>query len=57
VAFQEKHKITLTTDNVTVQLPYLRRPWSKFTECDRAKDFLTKAGLSFETANKAQRHQ
>jgi MFS family permease len=22
-------------------------PWSKFTECDRAKDFLTKSGLSF----------
>ncbi|MFO1304468.1 MAG: MFS transporter [Burkholderiales bacterium] len=22
-------------------------PWSKFTDCDRAKDFLTKAGLSF----------
>src|SRR5205085_920616 len=22
-------------------------PWSKFTDCDRAQDFLTKAGLSF----------
>jgi len=22
-------------------------PWSKFSDCDRAKDFLTKAGLSF----------
>ena len=22
-------------------------PWSKFTDCDRAKDFLTKSGLSF----------
>jgi MFS family permease len=22
-------------------------PWSKFSECDRAKDFLTKSGLSF----------
>ncbi len=22
-------------------------PWSKFSECDKAKDFLTKAGLSF----------
>jgi hypothetical protein len=28
-------------------------PWSKFTECDRAKDFLTKAGLSFDTVHKA----
>lgn len=24
-------------------------PWSSFTECDKAKDFLTKAGLSFES--------
>ncbi|MCC7049458.1 MAG: hypothetical protein IT562_22305 [Alphaproteobacteria bacterium] len=24
-------------------------PWSKFTECDRAKDFLTKSGLSFKS--------
>ena len=22
-------------------------PWSQFTDCDRAKDFLTKSGLSF----------
>jgi len=25
-------------------------PWSKFSDCDRAKDFLTKAGLSFTTS-------
>jgi hypothetical protein len=24
-------------------------PWSKFSECDRTKDFLTKQGLSFKT--------
>jgi hypothetical protein len=24
-------------------------PWSKFSDCDRAKDFLTKAGLSFQS--------
>jgi MFS family permease len=24
-------------------------PWSKFTECDKAKDFLTKQGVSFES--------
>jgi MFS family permease len=24
-------------------------PWSKFSDCDKAKDFLTKAGLSFES--------
>jgi len=26
-------------------------PWSKFTDCDRAKDFLTKAGLSFTSTD------
>src|SRR4051812_1475265 len=25
-------------------------PWSKFSECDRAKDFLTKSGLSFTSS-------
>src|SRR4030095_16254506 len=24
-------------------------PWSKFTDCDRAKDYLTKQGLSFSS--------
>ena len=28
-------------------------PWSKFTECDRAKDALTKSGLSFTSVNGA----
>jgi MFS family permease len=26
-------------------------PWSKFSECDRAKDFLTKSGLSFSSGD------
>jgi hypothetical protein len=26
-------------------------PWSKFTDCDRAKDFLTKSGLSFTSTD------
>ena len=28
-------------------------PWSKFTDCDRAKDFLTKQGLSFKSTPSA----
>jgi len=28
-------------------------PWSKFTDCDKAKDFLTKQGLSFKSTNSA----
>jgi len=52
VAFQEKHKVTLTTDTSTCNFHVFVGPWSKFTECDRAKDLLTKAGLSFETVHK-----
>src|SRR5262249_28642701 len=26
-------------------------PWSKFSDCDRAQDFLTKSGLSFKSVN------
>jgi MFS family permease len=52
VAFQDKHKVTLTTDTSTCNFHIFVGPWSKFTECDRAKDLLTKAGLSFETVHK-----
>jgi MFS family permease len=51
-AFQEKHKVVLTTDTSQCNFHIFVGPWSKFTECDRAKDFLTKAGLSFETVHK-----
>ena len=53
VAFQERNKITLTTDTSDCNFHIFVGPWSKFTNCDRAKDFLTKAGLSFETVHKA----
>jgi MFS family permease len=53
VAFQDKHRITLTTDTANCNFHIFVGPWSKFTDCDRAKDFLTKAGLSFETVHKA----
>jgi len=51
-AFQAKHQITLTTDTSQCNFHIFVGPWSRFTECDRAKDFLTKAGLSFETVHK-----
>jgi MFS family permease len=53
VAFQEQNKVTLTTDTSECNFHIFVGPWSKFTTCDRAKDFLTKAGLSFETVHKA----
>jgi MFS family permease len=53
VAFQEQNKVTLTTDTSECNFHIFVGPWSKFTTCDRAKDFLTKAGLSFQTVHKA----
>jgi MFS family permease len=50
-AFQDKTKITVSADPATCNFHIFVGPWSKFTECDRAKDALTKAGLSFETIN------
>ena len=47
-AFQTKNKITMTVDQSTCSLHIFVGPWSTFSECDRAKDALTKAGLSFE---------
>ena len=51
-AFQGKNRIVLTTDTSQCNFHIFVGPWSKFTSCDRAKDFLTKAGLSFETVHK-----
>jgi len=36
-----------------LQLHILVGPWSKFTDCDKAKDFLTKQGLSFKSTDSA----
>ena len=51
VAFQETNKVTLTTDISQCNFHIFVGPWSKFTNCDRAKDFLTKSGLSFATVD------
>lgn len=50
-AFQARNPITLRADPATCGLHVFVGPWSKFTDCDRAKDFLTKSGLSFATAD------
>ena len=52
VKFINTNKVTLTTDTKECNFHIFVGPWSKFTDCDRAKDFLTKAGLSFETVHK-----
>ena len=43
--FQQKNAITVAAKDC--QFHIFVGPWSKFSECDRAQDFLTKAGLSF----------
>src|SRR5437868_3779923 len=46
-SFQQKTTITVAATECNFHL--FVGPWSKFTDCDRTKDFLTKQGLSFES--------
>jgi hypothetical protein len=39
----------VSADRSTCNFHIFVGPWSNFTNCDRAQDFLTKAGLSFTT--------
>ena len=52
-AFAKANPITVTADQTTCNFHIFVGPWSKFTDCDRAQDFLTKSGLSFTIANSA----
>jgi len=47
--FQAKTKISVAADPSTCNFHLFVGPWSTFSTCDRAKDFMTKQGLSFET--------
>lgn len=40
-------KISVAADPATCNFHMFVGPWSKFSDCDKAKDFLTKQGLSF----------
>ena len=48
-AFAQKNPITVSADPATCNFQIFVGPWSKFSNCDRAKDFVTKLGLSFKT--------
>ena len=50
-AFQQKNPITVYADQSSCNFHIFVGPWSKFSECDRAQDFLTKSGLSFKSEN------
>jgi hypothetical protein len=47
-SFAAKNPITVSADQSTCNFHIFVGPWSKFTDCDRAQDFLTKSGLSFK---------
>jgi MFS family permease len=47
--YAQTHPVTLSASPGDCNLHIFVGPWTKFSECDRAKDFLTKAGLSFTT--------
>jgi Sugar (and other) transporter len=48
-AFQKANPITVSAKECNFHI--FVGPWSKFTDCDKAKDFLTKSGLSFTSVN------
>ena len=56
-AFAEKNPITVTADQATCNFHIFVGPWSKFTDCDRAQDFLTKSGLSFKIIEHSRRER
>jgi hypothetical protein len=47
--FSQKNTITVAADPATCKFHIFVGPWSKFSDCDRVKDFLTKQGLSFKS--------
>jgi len=48
-SFAEKNPITVHADTSTCQTHIFVTAFTKFSNCDRAKDFVTKLGLSFKT--------
>ena len=47
-AYTQKNPITVEATNCNFHV--FVGPWSKFNDCDKVKDFLTKQGLSFKSA-------
>jgi hypothetical protein len=51
--FSKKTPITVAANEADCQFHIFVGPWSKFSDCDRVKDFLTKQGLSFKSVSGA----
>ena len=52
-AYTAKTQITVTVDPAQCHFTVFAGPWSKYGDCDKAKDFLTKSGLSFKSVEGA----
>jgi len=46
--FQETTQVTVAADASNCELHIFRGPWTKFSACDNAKDYLTSRGISYE---------
>jgi MFS family permease len=46
-AFQTRSVVTVSADRSTCGVHVFVGPWSSFSDCDRAQDFVTKLGVSF----------
>jgi hypothetical protein len=49
--YSAKTPISVAADPATCKFHIFVGPWSKFSDCDRTKDFLTKSGLSFKSVD------
>jgi MFS family permease len=47
--FSQKNPISVAANPADCKFHIFVGPWSKFSDCDRVKDFLTKQGLSFKS--------
>src|SRR6202165_4599581 len=47
--YSQQNPITVAANSADCQFHIFVGPWSKFSDCDRVKDFLTKQGLSFKS--------
>jgi MFS family permease len=52
-AYATKIPISVTANPADCNFHMFVGPWSKFSDCDKAKDFLTKQGLSFKSLDSA----
>ncbi len=53
VAFQERTQVSLQADPAQCNIHVFVGPWSDFTDCDKARDFLTNRGVSFDIVEAA----